>query len=75
MYLRVMWASLCLIKLRFEVEMRVHDFGQCFGGVGCLQTTIKINRGLDVFVPQKASHSFVFAGSVFQIDRGGSVPD
>jgi hypothetical protein len=70
-----MCASLRVIKFRFELKMRVHDSGQCLGGVDRLQTTIKINRGLDVFMTQKTSNGFVFAGSVLQVDRRGSVSE
>src|SRR4051794_5824475 len=68
-YLSALPTSVSLSGRILELDLLADDLAECLIGLGCRQTAVEVDRGLDIAVAEQPLDGLVFTGAVLEIDR------
>src|SRR2546421_10919971 len=68
-YLSALPTSVSLSGRILELDLLADDLAERLIGLGCRQTAVEVDRGLDIAVAEQPLDGLVFTGAVLEIDR------
>jgi hypothetical protein len=67
--------SIVVTTVRLEFDLLANKLPELLGRLHGLQPAVKVDRGLDIPMPEKAPHGLVITRVMFEIERRGGMPE